>query len=162
MRLYEYTEQYLTAMNDLSDMDLSDEVISDTLEGLRGDIQVKGKNIGAYIRNMEADIEMLKAHEKQVKDKRLVMEKRISWMKSYLLNNMQASGITEISCPLYTIKPRQNPPAIQILDESKIPDEYKSEIIVIKVDKKSISEDLKAGKIILGAALTRGWRLDIK
>lgn len=162
MKLYEYTEQFLIAENELSDMDLPDDVIQDTLDGLRGDIQVKGKNIGAFIKNIEADIDMLKAHEKQVKDKRLRMEKRITWMKNYLLTNMQRVEITEISCPLYTIKPRKNPPAVWLTNESAISDKYKIEVKTIKIDKNSIAKDLKAGKTVTGAELHYGWRLDIK
>ncbi len=162
LKLYEYTDQYLQAMNELHDLDLPDDVVTDTLNSLKGDLEIKSKNIASYIQNMDASAGMLKKHEQEIKIKRLAMEKRNDWLKNYLLQNMQATGITEIACDYFTIKQRKNPPAVWIVNEAIIPDKYKTEITVTKIDKKAISEDLKNDLSVDGAELHQGVRLSIK
>lgn len=162
LKLYEYTSQYLEAMEFLQDVELPDDVIQDTIEGLKGELKLKGKNIGSFIRNMDANVAMLKDHEKKTRDKRSAMEKRIAWLKNYLLTNMQSTGITEISCDYFTVKPCKNPAVVWITDEKLITDKYKTELVTFKLDKRAMAVDLKAGIAVPGAELHHGWRLDIK
>jgi len=162
LKLYEYTDQYLQLMNDLQDTDLPDDVIADTIEGLKGEIKLKGKDLGSFILNMDANVAMLKELEAKTKNKRLAMEKRNAWLKSYMLTNMQATEITEISCDYFTIKPCKNPPAVWFTNEDLIPGKYKTKVTTIKINKTAIAKDLKSGVPVMGAELHQGWRLDIK
>jgi len=162
MKLYEIATQYQQALATLDDLDLPDEVIADTLEGLKGELQEKGKNVAAYIKNLEVDVKAIKDAEQAMKDRRLVLQRRVDWMKTLLLNSMQNSEITEISCPWFVIKPKKNPPAVHITDAAKLSKKYKIEVVDYKIDKKLIAADLKKGALVNGAEMTQGWRLDIK
>jgi len=162
MRLYEIASQYQQALATLDDLDLPDDVIADTLEGLKGALQEKGKNVAAYIKNIEADVAAIKDAEQAMKGRRAVLQRRADWMKTLLLNSMQNSEITEISCPWFVIKPKKNPPSVNITDANAISKKYKIEVVTYKIDKKLISADLKKGAVVNGAELTQGWRLDIK
>jgi len=162
LKLYEYTDQYRELMDDLQDIDLTDRYIADTIEGLRGEIKLKGQNIGSFICNMDANVTLLKEHESKIKVKRLAMQKRIDWLKNYLLTNMQSAGINEISCSLFTIKPCKNPPSVLIDNEDQVPDKYKSEITTVRIDKKLIAIDLKDGHDISGVHSHQGFSLNIK
>jgi len=162
LKLYEYTDQYLEVMNTLQDFDVGNDAISDTLEALKGEIEIKGKNIAFYIQNMNASVDALKKHEKDIKDKRIRFEKRNEWLKNYLLRGMQDVGITEIECDYFTIKQHKNPDSVWIFDENLVPDKYKKTIEVIKIDKVAMAKDLKEGETIDGAKLHHGWRLAIK
>lgn len=162
MRLFEYTAQYKQALITLDDLELPDDVVADTLEALRGDITEKGKNVAMYIRNMEADIHGVKEVRRGFDVRLKAMENRVKSLKDYLLNNMQAAEITEISCPLFVIKPRKNPPAVLITDEIVLASKYKKKHMEIKIDKTKIKNDIKDGKTVGGAELTQSWRLDIK
>lgn len=160
--LYEIANQYQKAVIDLTDLELPDDVIADTLEGLKGDIIIKGTNVAAMFRNLEAESLAIKNAEQMMKARRTSIDKRVAWMKKYLLDNMIATDTTEISCPHFVIKTRKNPAAVKITDEITLPHKYKKETLVINIDKKAIATDLKAGEIINGAELTHGMRLDIK
>ncbi len=162
MKLYEIATQYQQALATLDDLDLPDEVIADTLEGLKGELQEKGKNVAAYIKNIEADIKAIKDAEQAMKGRRATLQRRTDWMKLLLLNSMQDSEITEISCPWFVIKPKKNPPAVNITDEAAISKKYKMEVIDYKIDRKMIAADIKKGAVVNGAEMTQGWRLDIK
>lgn len=57
---------------------------------------------------------------------------------------------------------RKNPPRVEIIDEAKIPDLYKKEETVIKIDKTKIKDFLKAGNELEGATLIQEEKLKIK
>ena len=42
-------------------------------------------------------------------------------IRDYLLNNMQACGISKIESPWFVLSVKQNPPAVVIDDEASIP-----------------------------------------
>lgn len=162
MQLYKIANQYQQALATLDDMDLPDEVIADTLEGLKGELQEKGKNVAAFIKNIEADVKAIKEAEQTMRDRRSTLQRRADWLKLLLLNSMQNSEITEISCPWFVIKPKKNPPSVNITNSDVISKKYKTEVISYKIDKKLIAADLKKGAVVNGAEMIQGWRLDIK
>jgi len=162
MELYKISNQYQEALAKLSDYDLPDEVVADTLEGLKGELVDKGKNVAAYIRNIEADVYCIKQAAKQMDDRSAVIQRRADYLKKILLQTMRDNEITEISCPWFVIKPKKNPPSVNVIDVNLLPKKYRSEVFTIKVDKKLIASDLKQGAVVAGAELKQGWRLDIK
>jgi len=162
MELYKISNQYQEALAKLSDFDLPDEVVADTLEGLKGELVDKGKNVAAYIRNLEADVYCIKEAAKRMVDRSAVIQRRADYLKNILLQTMRDNEITEISCPWFVIKPKKNPPSVNILDANMLSKKYKSEIFTVKIDKKLIASDFKQGAVVAGAELTQGWRLDIK
>lgn len=161
MKLYEYTDQHREALIELNDLDLPAEIVEDTLNALIGDIEEKTKSVVAYMRNLDADVKAMKRAEQEIKERRQRIERRVVWIDNYVLTNMQANDITEISTPYFTFKPQKNPPAVTIVDESEISDKYKIEVVTYKIDKKKIKEDIKAGQYVAGAIVTQGWRLKI-
>lgn len=162
MHLYEYTDMHKKALVELNDLDLPDEVVEDTLNALVGEIEEKTKSVVAYMRNLDADVIAMKRAETEIKQRRQRAERRVKWMDNYILTNMQANGITEISTPYFVIKPRKNPQALNIFNADELPEKYLEEVVTIKINKKDIKEDIKSGEVIPGAELTQGWRLDIK
>ena len=162
MHLYEYTAQHQKALVELNDLDLPDDVVADTLNALVGEIEEKTKSVVAYMRNLNADVVAMKNAEQEIKQRRNRIERRIAWMDNYVLTNMQANNITEISCPYFLIKPRKNPPAVNITNADEIPKKYVTEVVSFKINKTEIKEDIQAGEVVAGAELSQGWRLDIK
>lgn len=153
MKLYELTNQYHNALTALDDPDLPPEAVQDTLEGLQGEITEKGKNVAAYFQNLEADVEAMKAAEQRIAQRRKTAESRVRQMKEYLLHNMQECGISEISCPEFTVKLGKCPASVEIVDKDELPKQY----IVTKTetapDKKALKEALQNGDDINGARL---------
>jgi hypothetical protein len=107
---------------------------------------------------MEADIKTLKEAENRLSVRRKQKEDRVAWLKRYLLENMQKTGILSIECPYFKVSLRDNPESVVIKDESLVPDQYKTTEIVVKINKQAI----KADGGCLGVELVKGKRLVIK
>lgn len=153
MKLYELTEQYNNALIVLNDTDLPPEVVQDTLEGLQGEVQEKGKNVAAYFQNLEADVEAMKSAEQRIAQRRKAIENRVRQMKDYLQRNMEESGITEISCPEFTVKLGKNPASVEVYEESSLPEKYVVTKTTTQPDKKALKEAIQAGEDVPGARL---------
>lgn len=162
--LYQLADQYLDAANRMADLDLDEQTIADTLEGLSGELEVKATNVAMFMRNLEASADAIKAAEAGMSARRKAIENRAKRLKDYLFEQMQRTGIDKIECPYLKLAIRDNPPAVVIDAESQIPAEFMRtpEPPPPAPDKKAIAEALKAGKEVAGAHLERGKRLEVK
>ncbi|MDD5580517.1 MAG: siphovirus Gp157 family protein [Methylobacter sp.] len=164
LSLYDLSSHYLSALDALTDpeMDLPAEVINDTLEALTDEIEDKAVNVAKFLRNMETTTQAIKEAEAAMAKRRKTLENRINWMKAYLKDNMERTGITKVECPYFKLSLQVNPPAVAILDEAAIPAEFKEPILSWKIDKMAIKEAIKHGDVVPGADLVNGNRLVIK
>lgn len=165
--LYSLAGQYRQLAERLADLDLDLATIADTIEasGLVDDLQTKAQGVlmiaqGAEMHNAAIDAEIarlqaLKAHR----------AKTAQGLRDYLLDNMQLAGIEKIECPLFKISIRKNPPAVEVLDQSAIPQEFmvtpEPKPVFAAPDKAAIKRLLVAGHIVPGVQLTQSVRLVI-
>jgi hypothetical protein len=164
MKLYQLTDDYEKVLGELYD-DETGEVSETSLSKLNaiGDaLENKAIALASFIKNMEAESaaislakEAMGLREKRIKD-------RMEWLKSYLLNNMERTGKTEISCPYFLIKLKKNPVSTEILNEFLLPEKYKKEKLVTTVDKNKIKADIQNGIEVPGATLVQKTKLDIR
>lgn len=164
LSLYQLSGNYLEALEFLTDpeADLPAEVINDTLEALGGELEDKAINVAKFLRNMEAAAEAIKAAEADMAKRRKTLENRAKWLKDYLKGNMEDCGISKIECPYFKIAIQKNPAAVNIMDESAIPGQFKEQVITWKIDKTAIKDAIKAGGTVPGAELSSGTRLAIR
>jgi len=164
LSLYQISSNYLEAMDVLTDpeMDLPAEAITDTLEGLSGELEEKAINVTKFMRNMEATAKAIKEAESDMAKRRKALENRISWMKDYLKGSMEHTGITKIECPYFKLSIQKNPASVNITDEKAVPDKFKEQVISWKIDKTAIKNALKTGDTVTGAVLANGTRLAIR
>ncbi len=164
LNLYELVADFKAVEALESSDDLPEQVIRDTLEGLTGDLQVKATNICKFVRNLEVNAEAIDEAAKQMQARANRLRKRAESVKSYLLFNLQATGITRIEAPEFVITVRNNPESVRILEGAQIPAEYlvAPEPPAPRPDKTAIKAALKAGKHIDGAYLEAGQRIEIK
>ncbi len=80
----------------------------------------------------------------------------------YLLNCVHASNQGSLDGEFFRFVAQANPPSVVIESDEIVPPEYKSEEIVVKVDKKRIKDDLALGVPVPGCRLGRGERLVAK
>jgi len=163
--LYELAGEYHQAAVALSNMDLDDQTIADTLEGLSGALEAKATNVAYFVRNLEATAEQIKLAEKQMADRRKAMENRAERIREYLKANMEVAGITQIECPHFKLSIKKNPPSVVIDAESQIPADYMTVPVAPPPapDKKLIAAALKDGFEVPGCHLETGkTRLDIR
>jgi acetylglutamate synthase len=164
LSLYDLSANYLQALDFLTDpeIDLPAEAVNDTLEALSGELEEKAVNVAKFLRSMETTAQAIKEAEAAMAKRRKALENRVSWMKAYVKENMERTGITKIECPYFKIAIQKNPAAVTILDEAAIPTEFKESIISWKIDKAAIKDTLKAGGTVPGAELASGTRLAIR
>ena len=162
--LYQLAAEYRDAAERMADLDLPAEVIADTLEGLAGDIEAKATNTAQMVRNLEALCDQIKAAEKAMAERRKALEARAEWLRSYLLANLIAAGISKVESPWFSLTVRQNPPSVALDDVSLIPTDYWRALPPPPpaIDKTGIREAIEAGQDVPGARVVRGQRLEIK
>lgn len=159
MNLYELATIHNEAFMNMAEIDdLSEEVINDTLEALEGEFNDKAISIAAFIMNMEADVKAIKEAENRLSERRKKIESKIEWFKKYLSENMLRTGILKIECPYYKVSLQDNPWSVQVIDESMIPEKYKTIETITKIDKNAIKSDGGCDGVTLG----RTKRLVIK
>jgi hypothetical protein len=164
LNLYQLSAKYIEALDFLTDpeMDLPIEAINDTLEGLSGGLEEKAVNVAKFLRNLEATAEAIKEAEADMAKRRRAFESRVKWLKSYLKDSMENTGITKIECPFFKLSIQKNPVSVEVFDENLIPEQFKEVVTTWKIDKNAIKEALKNGETVAGAMLLNGTRLAIK
>lgn len=164
LTLYQLTYNYREALDALTDpeADLPIEAVNDTLEALEGELEDKAVNVAKFLRNMEATAKAIKEAEAEMARRRKTLENRVNWLKGYLKGSMEACGISKIECPYFKLSIQKNPPAVNILDEAAIPEQYKEQVVTWKIHKTAIKDALKAGDTVPGAELMVGTRLAIR
>jgi hypothetical protein len=150
LSLYKMTQEFQAAFIDLADMDIPEDAINDTLEALEGELSLKIANVGAFIKNLEAEADKIKAAEVAIAARRKVYENKVARMKDYLRENMEKAGIKKVSAidgtfAITLIAPRAS---LIIDDQEKIPSKYISERVVEDIDKAGIKKALESGESI--------------
>ena len=153
--LYQMVDEYREALAGLADMDLDDQTMADTLEGLQGELVVKGQNVAAFALNLEAEARAMKEAEQRIAKRRRALENKSKHLRDYLRINMERSGITEISAndKSFKVKLMKGRPSCVIDDESALPPDYIEEVKTTKVDKRLITQAIKDGYEVPGAHL---------
>lgn len=164
MNLYSLAAEYRQAAEHLANLDLDDQTIADTLEGLSGELEVKATNVAMFAKNLEATATAIKEAESNMAARRKAIESRVARLNAYLKANMEATGISKIESPYLCIQIKKNPPGVQIDAESLIPAEFWKQAPPPPpaIDKKAIAEAIKAGAEVPGAHLQSGTRLEVK
>ena len=162
--LYQLAAEYRQAQSDLIDLDLDEQTIADTLEGLSGTLEAKATNVGFMIRNLEGLAFQIKDAEVAMAARRKAIENRAEAIRAYLLNNMVACNISKIESPYFALTVRKNPAKVVIDDAGAIPcDLYRyPEAPPPEPDKKAIKAAIESGVSVAGAHLEQGVSLQIK
>lgn len=161
LNLYEITNAFPALMENEKISEENKKQIEEELTLL---LQQKSQNIIGYIRNMELTAEAMKNEEKRISERRKQIENHVVRFKEYVKDCMENNGILKIETELGTLSTAKSPISVEVVNESIIPDEYKTEIITTKVDKKKIADNFKStGELIEGVIIhTDNTNLRIK
>lgn len=156
--LYEMTSDLI----ELLDAEISEEVKTEIMETIKLQMETKAENIIAVIRNYETRIDAVKAEEKRLAEYRKSEEKKLENLKQYTTYCMEQLGNKKLETSLGRISLRKKPASLNIVDENKVPEQYKELIQTVKIDKAQIKKDLKEQEIA-GVELVEGeYSLQIK
>ena len=153
IKLYELAGQYLALSELADDPNMPPEALQDSLEGLEGEIEVKAQALLQVVAGMEGDTGAIDAEIKRLQTRKRVIENRAASLRDDLYQNMVATGISKISCPLFQITRAMGRPMVAVQDESQIPDEYIKTTITKAPMKADILKALKDGIEVPGCLL---------
>lgn len=129
--------------------------VRDTLDAIEGEFNQKAVAVSHIILNLDSDSEAIDAEIKRLTERKRAIENRRDDVREYLRSNMEAAGITKISCPLFSITLAQGREVVVIDDEDSLPDELVNVTTKVAPDKAAIAAAIKAGQEVPGARLER-------
>jgi hypothetical protein len=162
--LYQLATEYRQSIEKLSELDLDEVTVRDTLDSLGGDLETKATNVAMFSRNLEALASSIKQAEEQMHSRRKALENRSARLKKYLLDCMEYAGISKVDSPYFAISIKNNPPKVIIDEVDFIPAEYMRHPPPPppEPDKTLLAKFLKDGVEIPGCHLVQERRIDIK
>ena len=160
--LYIIANEYRAAAMQLADLDLDPQTITDTLEGLSGELETKAQSVAFMVRNLEVTAAAIKQFEAEQKARRQAIENRADSLRAYLARCMDATGIEKIEGPGIKLSFRKSS-AVVVDAEDLIPAEYMrvKPAPAPEPDKTAIAAALKAGAAVPGAHLETRKSLQI-
>lgn len=156
MKLYELSEIY----NNIIDLDLPEEELTTALQNIDEKIEEKADNIAKTLRELDGQIETIKAEEKRLQEKRKAIENKRESIKKYLQYQMEILDKKKIKTDLFSFTISKNKTSVKILDEAKIPEEYFR--ITKTANKTEILKAYQEGKLTEGIELEQTESLKIK
>lgn len=158
-KLYQIASQYERAL----DQFLDDPNQADLLDSMKGSFSDKCIATAKYIKSREAEYNAMSEAAKSMTERAKKAANRIESLTEYLRYNIEKTGLIDaIICPEFDIKLAINPPALVIFDAELIPDMFKIEETVVKLDKDAIKRQIKDGFEVDGCKLESRKRLIIK
>lgn len=162
LTIYDLTGQYLDILKMIEE-GTSPEDIEIQLQSLEDKIEEKADGYAVVIKRLEADIQMIVEEEKRLYSRRKALEGSIDRIKRNLEQNMVLQGRKDLKTDKFSFKIQKNRMSAKILDEGKIPEEYKEIVKTVKVDKqamiKAFQED---GELIDGVEFLQTESLRIR
>lgn len=163
LTLYEAADQLAVA---LDQVDPETGELDPAFGAMHELVQAKGVAVAAFIAQRELEAEGVAARVKEVNRQLAAQEKRIAWLRRYLLDNMARTGITEIKSNDSLLKIKryiERDKAVEIFDATQIPVCY---MTVPKMpdpvpDKRAISHAIESGHDVAGAKIVKRDRLVI-
>ena len=138
------------------DEDTGEWVNENELDALNMERDEKIENICLWVKNLRAEASAIKAEEKTLADRRKAKENKADRLEDYVALNLDGA---KFETPRVKITWRKSE-SVEILDESKIPDEFLDISTVRKPVKAEIKKYLKG---IEGSDETCEWaRIDVK
>ena len=161
MTLYEITGQFLELLTWAEDPDVDDQAFSDTMEALSYEIEEKADGYAKVIRQLQGQVDAIKAEIDRLSGRKDAIENHIKAMKGNLEQSMIATGKEKFKTDLFSFNIQNNAPSVVLdVDEDKVPEQFI--VITKKVDKKGIGQALKNGDQIDFAHLEQSRSLRIR
>lgn len=161
--LWQVAERYRADAAKLQALDLDEQTLQDTLEGMSGEVEERAQAVAHVARGMHAEAEAIKLWIKQAQERVKAVEARRERLESYLSEHLNACGITKVTGPGIAISFRKST-SVEILDEAQIPREYmvRKPPPAPEVSKSLLSDALKKGVDVPGARLVERQNIQIK
>lgn len=122
--LYELTNDFMTLLDMADDPDIEEQVWLDTAIGIEGALENKADGYAKVIKQLIADADAAKAEKERLSNREKSLRNRADSLKKMLQDSMEASGKMKFKTQLFSFGIQKNAPALKILDEEQIPEDY--------------------------------------
>lgn len=160
--LYQLNEEFKELMALMESDGVDEQVLADTMEGIKGELELKVEGYCSIIKNLSANINALNTEAERMSKRADSLQKNVVWLETALKTYMEQNGLKELKSGVHEAKIVKNG-GVQPLwvDEEKVPDTCMK--VKYEIDKRLIREKLNAGEVLPFAELKeRGTHLSIK
>lgn len=170
-KLYEISQEYADVLDAIAqvldenpDLDEATKqtLIADNLSAVQHNFESKAFALAGYIQNLKLEHANVKELQDRFTKRARGLDKTITQLNDYLLQQMQQVNIPKLSNSWLTIQIKNNPCRVIVEDETLLSDDFKTTEVSIKINKSAIGEQLKMGAFVPYAHLEASQRLDIK
>ena len=144
--------------------DISEEDKKEIEKELTQILKQKSNGVIGYAKNLELTIKAMKEEEDRLGETRKKLEKRLNHFKDYVIECMARNNLTKIDTDLGSLTLAKSPISVEIINENEVPEQFKTQVITTKIDKKAITDNFKeTGEIPDGVRIyTENTNLRIK
>lgn len=157
--LYELQENYTNIQMLIESGEYTAEELQFAIDAVKDEIEKKLEGYAMIVKNLESDIEGLKAEEKRLAERRKSLENGVRRMKEAMQGVLIQTGSNSVKTSKFTVSLRKST-AVMIENEELIPEQFFR--VKKEVNKSEISNWLKENKEIPGAKLVENQSLQIR
>ena len=161
--IYQLTDSYKQLQQIIED---GAEGLEEVLAGMQGDVETKLDNYAMVLKNIQADVDALKAEEKRLKDRRISLENSIVKMKQAMSDALETiepdakTGKKKVKTEKFTFYFTER--SSTKYDETKLPAYLLTEQKQYVPDKERIEQELEKGIEIPGVITTTNKALAMR
>lgn len=138
-----------------------EQILKDTLASINDAIEDKADGYVAVIKTLEGDNKAIDEEIKRLRQRKTSNQNGVKRLKESLQEVMEQTGKEKFKTALNTYSIANNPPSIEVVNESLIPKSYWVEQAP-KLNKREILSDIKNGVEIKGAEVVQTRSLRVR
>lgn len=123
------------------------EAFQDTLDSFKLPFNEKLDNLANWQDSNQSKIDWIDKKQKQLKELKSHYSKQNEWIDDYMTQAMDKAGYKQLQTDNHILKIRNYRKKTVIDDEALLPKEFWKEKTTVSIDKKSLYDALKAGKV---------------
>lgn len=164
-KLYELQSTFNQVLELVDDPDANLDVLESVLKDVEGEFDQKIEGCVLMIKNLEAEVEPIKAEGERLTARKKALDNKIAWMKGYMLVQMTLLAKDKIKTPngLFTVARQKSPASVVVHNMAEIPDKFFTVIPEQKqLDKFGVKDALAGGEDVPGCELQQNYHIRIR
>lgn len=156
--LYDLSNELMSIL-DNEELTTEDEAL---LASLEMKLDAKVEAVLQFRQSLVADAAAIKSERERLKAREDAMNRRAEWLKTYVLETMQRTGVTKIATVTFTASVAKSPLSVRVEDGAELPAQFMRRKVTVEVDKKAILDQFEhGGTLPAGVTVTQGSHLRI-
>lgn len=158
--LFELKGSYLQVYDVIAEQE-DEQILKDTLASINDAIEEKADGYVAVIKSLEADNHAIDEEIKRLRQRKTSNQNGVKRLKESLQEVMEQTGKEKFKTSFNSYSIANNPPSLDVIDETLIPKQYYVEQKP-KLDKKELLKAVKGGLELKGVELKQSRSLRVR